>query len=997
MASRLSKRARVQLVVAGVTVVALVSGGGYWAATFSTSDSDPAAANCEKGSAQSFDSARQMALECKQDVEVLSERTPWHTSWAMADGTARIEVTTFPERIQDERGDWVGIDSSIEATGDTAAAPTSFEVAAPVFPMTINAGGSAGVDEPLGTISREGHDLAVYFPLPLPKPEVTESQARYALAEGVDLFLSVNVDATGFLPVVRLDSPDAAERLKALLLAGKPDSSDATKPMVLHFRTETSANIAPMVDEEGSIRFADEAGTTHFVVPPAVMWDSSGGEEVLDASVTEVGAVDRTRAPGGGDRIANMPMSVDGGTVAVMPDQQMLNDPATAWPVYIDPSFSGLSATEWTAVRTGGYTNSLYKWGDISTTMLGQGTGYCSSLPSCNVQFKQRLAWEFTGLSTISGLAGADIENAYMNVHATHSANCTAQTTTLHRTSDVGTGSLWGNLAWYEASGSRTEYHSNSCGNTGWKTFTATTAAKWIADNNQSALRLGLLVNEGSISYWKRFRANAALTINYNRAPNTPTSLQLTNPSVTTCVTGANRPVIATTTPTLSALLSDPDGGNVQATFVVSPASSPTTMTWSSGLRPAQASGLRASAAVTSGLTTGGVYAWKVRGYDGKRYGAWSGLCEFAVDTSKPAGPTVSPVTSGVSAIYEPNVERGGVGQTGTFRFDRGTATDVTTFLYGFNNSATPSQVTADTNGLASVSYTPGAPGPVVLTVKSRDAAGNVSTATSYTFIVATPTEDAVYTLDEGSGSSALESLNPDNRPIEIRGPQWGTGPHGLFDSRDGDSALLFDGANDFALADGPIVDTKKSFVVSAHVQLNTAATASPQRYTAIAQDGVQRAGFRLGYGPCSATGGCWNFSMPESATGTTEVVLNSSVPVRAGEWVHLVGQYNSVAKSMTLWACSIGTPSQPQPGSPASTTAPRAATPWAATGAFTIGRGIAAGVHGEWWPGAIDNLRVFSGEVVSETKIRRLCQGAEATDFGGGELALDPTTTAGE
>ena len=68
---------------------------------------------------------------------------------------------------------------------------------------------------------------------------------------------------------------------------------------------------------------------------------------------------------------------------------------------------------------------------------------------------------------------------------------------------------------------------------------------------------------------------------------------------------------------------------------------------------------------------------------------------------------------------------------------------------------------------------------------------------------------------------------------------QWGDGLHALFDSREGDHALVFDGVDDSATTDGPVVDTLGSFAVSAHVLLNAAQVDGSESFTALSQDGV--------------------------------------------------------------------------------------------------------------------------------------------------------------
>jgi hypothetical protein len=978
-----------------VVIVAVVASGGIWWALTPTGTSPATAVDCSTLEAADFGKAGALAVACKGDVEVLSERTPWQRSWATPEGEARLDILTVPDQVEID-GEWVPLDPSLVENPKT----DTIDVAAAPFPIKLNAGGAAGEGKPLGSIERDGMTFDMWFPLDLPEPKVSGTQAVYDLGEGIRLIVSVNVGATGFVPVVELADAKAAERFADLLDGERADRGGIGAGLDLEFATQTSKGLSLVLDDENAVHAVDEAGATQFLAPPPIMWDSSGQSIPVRKTATEVGIPDRTRAPGEGDRITSMGVQLAGDTIVVSPDAAMIANPETVWPVYVDPSINAQVAAEWVAVRTGGYTGTLYNWGDISPSMLGQGTGYCTAVASCNVVFKQRLAWEYTGLSLIANMAGTDIISAQFRVNGVHSYNCTARGTYLNHTSTISTSSNWSNISWLSVSGSRTEYHSNSCGNTGFREFDATAIAVWAANNNQSTLTMGLAVDETNMNSWKRFRHDATLTVTYNRAPNTPTSLQLTSPSIPTCVTGATRPYIATTTPTVSAISSDPDLGNVQTAFVVARVADLNDVRWSSGNLAALASGLRKSAAVPSGLLVDGTaYAWRARAYDGARYSGWSGWCEFSVDTSAPVTPTVDPVTTGVEAIYLENAERGGVGLQGSFTIGRGASTDVVDFTYGFNAPSMPSTIAAGPGGTAVVTFDPTTTGPVTLTVKSRDAAGNLSPARTYTFTVATATADGIWNLDEGSGATAADSAGGPARALTLSGAQWGYGPHHLFDARSDDRALVLDGVNDYAASNGPVVDTTGSFAVSAHVWLDPASIAQSQSFAALSQDGVGQSGFRVGYS-ASCPGmpdGCWAFSMPDALTGSPETVVRSTLPVTGGEWVHLVAEFDADDDTLRLWVCEAGTPADPAIGEPLRSEVARTATPWAAAGAFTVGRAQASGVSTGWWPGSIDNVRLFSGDILAESKVRRLCQGAEATDFDTGDNALDPTTTVGE
>lgn len=985
---------RWKLVTAGVVVATLVgSAGVWWVAT-----NERAGVDCSTLQADGFNEANALAIACDSEVEVVGERTPWETSWAGPNGTTRLEMTTVPTRTQigDE---WVPVDPGLVFGDET------IDVAAGVFPIALNPGGEQGASDPLATIERNGHVLDVWFPLELPVPSVEGSRAIYDFGEGIRLAVTVNVDATGIASVVELESPIAAERFLDMLENDRLTDGTPGAGLEIGYAAATSDGLTLTVDEFSQTIVTDAEGETQFYAPPPIMWDSAGETVDYDAEVTEVASTDRLAQPSAGDKIVSIAASLADSTIVVRPDEATLNDPATVWPVYIDPAFSGYGASERIAVRTGGYTSTLYQWTNISSSSPGEGAGLCSEVNTCNVVFRQRLVWKFVGLSTVANLAGADIQSASFTVNGVHSYSCAATLAALWRTADISAASNW-SLSWVQQLGTRTESQRPSCGTNGYRSFDAKAGFVWMADANSTTISLGLATDDSSMTNWKRFAHDATISVTYNRAPAVPTSMQMTSPPVTGCVSGEGRPAIASLTPTLSAIVSDPDGNAVQASFAVRPVAeldktgSQVRSEWRSGNLTAITSGLRASTAVPSGELEAGVpYAWRVRGYDGSRYSSYSGWCEFIIDTTAPSMPTVAPVTTGVAVSYVENAERGGVGLQGKFTLTRNSAdTDVVAFRYGFNAPSMPSTIAPDSSGNATIAFTPLSAGPVTLSVRTQDAAGNFSPTRTYVFSVVTPTEDGIWTLDEGTGVTAANSVGAPSRPLTLNGPTWGSGPHELFDSRQGDHALQFDGVNDFASTTAPIVDTADSFAISTHVLLDPTRIGGGQSLSVVSQDAVDRGGFRVEYSAScpGMTQGCWSFSMPNSATGTGETVARSAVPVTGGEWVNLVAEYDKPAQEMRLWVCEVGTPSDPAVGEPVSSSVSRTATPWSTSGSFALGRSLFATGYARFWDGSIDNVRVFSGEVVSEAKIRRLCQGAEATDFPQGNTALDPTTTVG-
>lgn len=1007
---------------------------------FSRSDVDASAAvDCSVPERETADDAGSVAAACGVEIEVTSERTPWVSVYAQPDGLSRMQISAVPE-FTDANGGWEPLDPSVSpdpipatvVETPTVPGPVVSEapagagapvdgssaepgqlphvtgmltVEAPLFPMWFNPGGASGADRPLGVIERDGSWVALWFPLALPAPIVDGRFVTYPLAEGVELLVAISADGAAFRPIITLADASAAVWFENALaeargVAGLPGSG-----VEVPYKVTTSPDVSVRAVDEVGVEFVAQDGQVLFWSPPSIMWDSAADAKDTGAEAPLSGD-DRREFPLPGDRSLQMPVRVDDSTgdavIVVAPDEGMLSDSSTVWPVRIDPTLGNRTPVEWIAVRTGGFTSPLYKWTDTATRK-GESMGRCnlSWSSGCVTNFTSRLVWEFGGLSLMKQVVGADITSATFSADPGGRGSCASTTTDAYSTDQItSTVQSWNAMGFYVKQASVTAPQGDACSDGGvrreWSVKAAVVAA---ANANTETVAIGLKAsNEVSSDGYKTYQSNALLSIVYNRAPSTPTSLKLSSPAKN-CVSGVSRPVIATTTPTISAVMKDPDGGTVIPRFQVL-AQGTSTVVWDSGKLAGKASGSTFTAAVPAGvLASDTSYSYRAIAYDAARNSAWTASCEFTVDVTKPTAPEISPVHEGVAAVYESGVERGGVGLQGKFLLSRGASTDLSSFQYSFNSTTLGSTATPDASGTAVISYTPTATGPVVLRVTGKDAAGNVSQVATYEFDVASAKEDAVWMFDEGAGDTAADSSgvgSPQNFVFD--GPTWDIGPHQLFASRQGDGSLLFNGETDEATT-APIIDTTHSFVVSTYVWLH-AEKLGAGPYTAVSQDGASESGFGLSYLPICAgmTDGCWAFRMKDAdTTAATTTTVTSTVPVTGDGWVHLVGAHDASAQTMKLWVCEIGTPNAPGNGDPISTSVPRGATPWPATGGFTVGRGLTGATGGEWWPGRVDNVRVFSGQIVSEAKIRRLCHGAETTDFSTGLDALDPTTTNGE
>jgi len=152
--------------------------------------------------------------------------------------------------------------------------------------------------------------------------------------------------------------------------------------------------------------------------------------------------------------------------------------------------------------------------------------------------------------------------------------------------------------------------------------------------------------------------------------------------------------------------------------------------------------------------------------------------------------------------------------------------------------------------------------------------------------------------------------------------------------------------------ASGPAIRTDRSFTVSAWVNV-TAST--PWYYHAVSQDGTTTSGFFLG-----EAGGVWGFTRTPSDASAEPIRAYSTAPMARNTWTHLTGVYDASAGQIRLYVN----------GAHAATTA--CACSWHANGPFVIGRAKWNSAQTDWWPGGVDDVRVFAG-VLSNAQIAYL------------------------
>ncbi|EWM11282.1 LigA protein [Kutzneria sp. 744] len=207
------------------------------------------------------------------------------------------------------------------------------------------------------------------------------------------------------------------------------------------------------------------------------------------------------------------------------------------------------------------------------------------------------------------------------------------------------------------------------------------------------------------------------------------------------------------------------------------------------------------------------------------------------------------------------------------------------------------------------------------------------------------------YPMDESSGRNAGDAVGARGATL--------TGGSSFSPGRVG-NAGTFDGVNGAATTTGVDLRLDQPFTVSAWVLLPNKdcdlSTVAACKVDAVTVDGAHSSKFRLGHIIDADNNqlGAWTFEMPESDADNA-VVTKAAVSTQASDvntWTHLVGVYDPSTKK--IWLYVNGT--RVGDGTLNS--------PWQPTGGLVIGRGKANSANAEYWPGSVDDVRLYTGQL---------------------------------
>ncbi|NAS20604.1 DNRLRE domain-containing protein [Herbidospora sp. NEAU-GS84] len=627
--------------------------------------------------------ARLAARVCGRRVRAAAMTTENDEYFVNPDGTLTLEHRYRPVRVRRDGG-WVPADATLVTAADGTVVPKA---------ASVSYGFSGGGDGPLVRAAREGVEFTLGSPLgTLPKPVVSGATATYPeVLPGVDLVLTADVDGFAQKLMVKNRRAAADPRLRSLTFGADVDKG------------------ALKADRHGNLTVVDEKDEPVFAAVANEMWDAAAENAARKTPAVASKTVAEALDPG---RRATMGVKVGRDAITITPDAALLADPATVFPVTIDPSFTAAKSA-WTYVDSR-YPTSTY-WNSSNDATSG-------TSDSGGMKRRSFFNMNLSGMGTRK-----QIVSATFNLYEHWAWSCSARNVELHRTAAVSSSTNWNNQPASNLSiGAKNVAHGWSSSGQGGP---SSCPAAWVGWNVASALQgvmdaggtsVTFMVkasSETDNTYWKRFANNPNISITYNTLPGTPTAL-----AMAPCSTCSSPALVGAAQPNMSAKVSDADGTAQRADFEV----------WNS-TKATKITGGSVSGVANNGTGTWRVatplantsYNWRVRTYDGTAYGAWSAWFAFTVDAAAPDAPEVS------SSDYPAGTWSKGAGQAGTFTVTPAGA-DVSAVLWSFDGGA--QQSAANTGSAHTVTWTPATDGPHTLRAWVKDKAGNLSEPAQYDF-----------------------------------------------------------------------------------------------------------------------------------------------------------------------------------------------------------------------------------------------------------------------
>lgn len=527
-------------------------------------------------------------------VEIPEARSEFSTTYANPDGSISVVESGTPIWAPTPSAGWVAIDPSFCINPDGSFSPRAVNVS-----FSISGGGGTPDQwQPLIASTAPDRPSWLWFGQ-LPAPELTGQEATYAqVVPGVNIV--VTATDNGFE--------------QSFVLTAKPSG-----PIALPLALDGGDGATIQEGANGSYVVLDKAGKPLASAGVDTMSDSTDRPAAnatvpadlvpADANSSPLGRLldGPSAAVGTGSTSASLsptPQSqtqldalislapVDDAIVVAVPPADVLEDPSTVYPVTVDPVVT-LSLSYDTYVQTGAYANSHYE------TASGMAVGASSSQPTA------RTYLTFDVSSLRSQFTSAQVTTATLGLYEYASSNgCTTTPWELRQSTTPSTSVTWNTQPTFDSL--PFAQVSSARGNTGcaadWDKVDITSWFKnkimagtaqrpavvvMASDETSTATRHSFYSSDANTGYdyihQVYLRPYAPyVTITYDLAPNLPSGVQeLPNHA-------------ALDSPTLSATVSDLDGGSLSAFFAV----------FSSGVQVYPSSGSIAGTTALSGGTS---------------------------------------------------------------------------------------------------------------------------------------------------------------------------------------------------------------------------------------------------------------------------------------------------------------------------------------------------------------------------------------------------------
>ncbi|MFJ6704944.1 MULTISPECIES: LamG-like jellyroll fold domain-containing protein [unclassified Streptomyces] len=627
---------------------------------------------------------------------------------------------------------------------------------------------------------RSGTDrLAFSWPTMLPRPVVSGDTATYPdVLPEVDLQLTA--DASGYSSILVVKTPKAATdpHLKGLTLK------------------TASAGLTLAATRDGGVQATDRhTNETVFHSDTALMWDSAG-EKAAHAPLTRTktassARVEHRAAANMGRHRAQVQVHLKPGRQLLSLDRNMLSSKSTAYPVYVDPEWSGRpSQLDWARISDNG-------WNVYNSTSTTGSTNAREGLDNNNPGNGER-ARTYYQINT-SGIKGAVVSHASLYVKQLSAASCSDTPAAVYGT-DRPAGWSSSSLYWGHEPGGRTgalganpkSHEAGTCpvtdGANSWVSppsleFDVTSRAQSAAAGSWSSMTLMVQSPDmNDPTQWKQlaYGGGATMSVTYSYRPKLKSGTG--TPAIKPSTVNLGKTMTTTHTPTLSARAVDPDlaGGSELVRIEYNVYNSGGSLIHQ-GFGPSTDSKKHAryntnGSDWTTPSLPDGTYTWKATAQNAAGYwagtgsGIWTKTQTFTVDTLAPPAPTIT------SSQFPAGQIGAAYGDKGTFTLGNKHTNNITGYLFSLDTTLgntvysssnvihwstttkiTPGQayyVTSDNgpgtgttvvNGSASPSFAPGTTGPHKLYAKAVDQAGSTSVEAPYSFYAGTSTPIYAY------------------------------------------------------------------------------------------------------------------------------------------------------------------------------------------------------------------------------------------------------------